>query len=169
MIAAALTAGAANLEVKPDKQNVVASRLEGTWQANEALTKRLIGDSKKRSESPRGVLTFKSDPAILQQLPVKYEKFLKDKQIYMAGIMEVNGERHPFLLIELKGNPHIVWFRDIGGEPMDDSESFIVMFASAADKKNDILLIGGDFNNEPFRAYERKPADEKPAEEDAKK
>ncbi len=66
------------------------------------------------------------------------------------------GKDYPFILIELFGNPHIVYFREREGDPMGDTESFNVMPASAKDKPNDLLFIGGDFSREPFAAYERK-------------
>jgi len=38
---------------------------------------------------------------------------------------------------------------------MGDAESFNVMLAPARDRRNDLLFIGGDFNNQPFAAFER--------------
>ena len=38
---------------------------------------------------------------------------------------------------------------------MGDAESFNLILAPAKDKANDLLFIGGDFNNEPFVAYQR--------------
>jgi hypothetical protein len=40
---------------------------------------------------------------------------------------------------------------------MGDAESFNVMLAVAKESANDLLFIGGDFNNQPFSAYERQP------------
>ena len=61
---------------------------------------------------------------------------------------------NPFVLTELNGNPHIVYYRG----PLDylDGESFNVMLAkSDVSKSNDILFIGGDFNNQGFSAWKR--------------
>ncbi|MEM9005896.1 MAG: hypothetical protein AAGE59_20530 [Cyanobacteria bacterium P01_F01_bin.86] len=33
-----------------------------------------------------------------------------------------------------------------------------VMMAAAEDASNDLLFVGGDFNNQPFTAYDRVPA-----------
>ena len=38
---------------------------------------------------------------------------------------------------------------------LGDAESFNVMFAVARQRQNDLLFIGGDFNNQPFAAYAR--------------
>ena len=147
----------ARFRVKTGKDNVVASRLEGRWHPHIPLTKHLLG--KRYQPGPAtssSYISFNAEPSVVQKIPAKYEKFLKDKTIYMAGIMTLKGKEYPFILTELFGNPHIVYFRERQGDPMGDAESFIVMLASATDKPNDLLFIGGDFSNEPFRAYERK-------------
>lgn len=139
---------AAELQVRSDKENVVASRLTGEWEPDAELTKRLGGST------PSGVV-FKSDLAVAAKIPAKYEKFLKDKQIFLAGTMTLRGQDQPFVLIEMKGNPYVVWFREQGGDPFGDAESFNVMLAVAKETANDLLFIGGDFNNQPFAAYKR--------------
>ena len=156
LLAACLAMINAPFQVKADKENVVASRLEGKWRPQAALTERLTGESKSpQREGPSGHLSFESDPSVAQKIPAQYKKFLQNKQIYMAGMMSQRGEVHPFILIEHRGNPHIVYFRERRGAAMGDAESFNVMLAVARDKANDLLFIGGDFNNQPFSAYER--------------
>lgn len=155
LLVVALAMKPARFKIKNEKQNVVSGRLEGNWQPHIPLTKRLIGKRYDAATSS-GYISFSAEPSVVQKIPAKYEKFLKDKTIYMAGIMTRWGKDYPFILIELVGNPHIVYFREREGDPMGDTESFIVMLASATDKPNDLLFIGGDFSNEPFRAYERK-------------
>lgn len=150
-----MSAAAQKPVVKPDKENVVASRLEGTWIPEKTLTKRLLGSQRTDPEGPMGQITFKVDPAVAGKVPEKYGEFLAERQIYLAGDMTSRGKAHPFLLIVNKGNPHIVYFREREGDPMGDAESFNVMLAPASRKENDLLFIGGDFNNQPFRAYER--------------
>ena len=70
-------------------------------------------------------------------------------------MMTLRDKEHVFVLIEHRGNPHLVWFREAGGDPLGDAESFNVMLAPAKDTANDLLFIGGDFNNQPFSAYKR--------------
>ena len=60
-----------------------------------------------------------------------------------------------FILITHRGNATVVYFRERDGDPMGDGESFIVMLAPAKDRAKDLLLTGGDFNNQPFSAFER--------------
>jgi hypothetical protein len=144
----------AELNVKPDKDNVVSSRLEGHWKINAAISTRL-------GRNRGGILEFKSDRKVVDTIPEKYEKFLADSTIYMAGTMKRNEIVHPFILIEVKGNPHVVYFRERDGDTLGDAESFNVMLAVAKDKPNDLLFVGGDFNNQPFTAYERIAADRK--------
>ena len=71
---------AAELRVQPNKENVVASRLEGTWRPHGALTQRLTGrPQRKDGESPTGVLRFHSDPAVAARFPERYRKHLADE------------------------------------------------------------------------------------------
>lgn len=152
------------LKVEPDKENVVASRLEGDWQLDAPLTKSLSSNA-KAAETRTG-FSFKSNPSVAARLPAKYERFLANKRIYLAGIMtmSIKGEKpleHPFILTENRGNPYIVWFRERGGDPLGDAESFNVMLAVARERQNDLLFIGGDFNNQPFSAYARVTVEKK--------
>jgi len=154
LVAVCCSVAWAALAVKADKENVVASRLAGEWQPHVELTKRLTG----RAKVPPGGLSFRSDPAIAGKIPAKYDKFLGKKHIYMAGMLKRRGKEHPFVLIEHRGNPHVVYFRERGGDPLGDAESFNVMLAVSKEKGNDLLFIGGDFNNQPFSAFERSRA-----------
>ena len=142
----------AEFKVESDKENVVSSRLEGRWQFNEAISSRL------RTRLPLNrdrAMEFHADDKIVAKIPDKYGKFLKRKTIYMAGIMKSGKNDYPFILIEHNGNPHIVFFRERDGDPLGDAESFNVMLAVAENTSNDLLFIGGDFNNQPFYALER--------------
>jgi hypothetical protein len=144
----------AGMKVTPNKENVVASRLEGKWVVEPKLTQRLYGQP--RASSPPGdEVEFISDPAVAEKVPEKYEKALKGRPIYMAGTMKVKGAAHPFILVEMNGNPHLVYFREKDGDPMGDGESFILMLAVAKNRADDLLLTGGDFNNQAFSAFER--------------
>lgn len=138
----------ADVKVEADKDNVVASKIEGTWGPDEALTRRVEGTS-------LGALIFKSDPDVVRLIPAKYNAFLQGKRVYFAGRMTQRKEEFPFILIEHKGNPHLVYFRKRGDEPLGDAESFNVMLVVAKDTSQDLLFIGGDFNNQPFSAYQR--------------
>jgi hypothetical protein len=135
-------------KVEADKENVVSSKLEGTWEPDDELTRRLGGSSKGR-------ISFTSDANVAAKIPAKYDDYLKGKRIYMAGVMTLKQVDHPFILIEHKGNPYVVYFRKRGEDPLGDAESFNVGAAVAKDTKNDLLFVGGDFNNQPFSAYRR--------------
>jgi hypothetical protein len=142
------------LKVEPDPENVVASRLVGRWRVDAELTKRLGG---------RGVVEdveFRRDDAVVDKIPAPIAAKLKEYRIYLAGIMVLKGKPQPFVLVQMKGNPHVVWFRERGGDPMGDAESMNVMLARAAQLNDDLLFIGGDFNNQPFTAYGRGKAPE---------
>jgi len=66
----------------------------------------------------------------------------------------VRGDtEHPFLLFENWGNPYIVYLRKRNGDPQGDGESFNVMLARGKEEQQDLLFVGGDFNNQPLAAY----------------
>ena len=151
-------------------ENVVASKIFGTWKIDVATSTLLakseessqldLRDKKQKKEKEKPAvseiqLEFILDTTIIKTIPAEYNKFLDTKTIFAAGRMNIKDKNMPFILIELDGNMHIMWFRERDGKPMGDSESFIVTIAAAKDKLNDLLFIGGDFNNQPFKAFKR--------------
>lgn len=142
-------AAANGLEVRPDPQNVVANALVGAWKFDADLGKRLgnkgIGDR----------LEFRDDAKIVEKLPAAIAAKLRDRRIYLAGVMVLRGKEQPFVLTELAGNPTVVWFRERDAEPMGDAESLIVMLVRAEAKPADVLFVGGDSNNQSFSPYAR--------------
>jgi hypothetical protein len=140
-----------NLVVESNQENVVASRLEGRWTVNDAISTRLGGRMIGYDE----IVEFKADSTVLTQLSETYKDELADLTIYMAGKLAFNQTVYPFILIQLNGNPHVVFFQERDGNPVGDAESFNVMLAVAEETANDLLLLGGDFNNQPFTAFDR--------------
>lgn len=151
----------AAVKVEPDKENVVASRLEGQWRLHGDLTERLTSQAASKTSLGMG-FTFTTDPAVGDMVPERFEKLLKDKRVYLAGYMQRHElsapkkERFPFLLVSHQGNPCLIYFRPKGDDPTGDAESMFVMLAVAKDRDKDLLFVGGDFNNQPFTAYERR-------------
>jgi hypothetical protein len=150
----------AQVRVAANKENVVASRLEGRWEPDSALTLRLggrggLGDGPAVPGSR--VVAFQADSTVAARITGEMQKALQEKPIYQSGTLEMGGRRYPYILTELHGNPHVVFFRARreGGDPFEDAESFNVMLAPSREPANDLLLIGGDFNNQPFTAYRR--------------
>jgi hypothetical protein len=140
-------AHSAPFKVRADKENVVASKIAGHWELDELLTKRLGGSGIRK-------VSFHEDATVVEKIPAKYEEFLGERAIYMAGKMVID-EEVPFILIEYKGNPTVVFFRERDGDPLGDAESFNVMLAPGKNTQDDLLFIGGDFNNQPFSALRR--------------
>jgi hypothetical protein len=140
----------AGVAVKPEKENVVASRLIGTWKTHAALSARLRGTTVREV-----TMVFTEDASIAAKVPGEYADFLKTKQVYLAGMMTRNEKAYPFILTEYNGNPYLFYFREKNGKPMGDGESFNLVIAPAKEKGQDLLFIGGDFNNQAFAAFER--------------
>ena len=152
-------AAAVQRDVRAEEQNVVASRLAGSWKVDGTLTERLTG----KAGALDSTLEFVSDPEVKKKVPARFTDAAKQEgvvlDIRMAGYMVARSAKFPFILATYQGNPHVFYFREQGGDPFGDSESFNVMLASAKDRKNDLLFIGGDFNNQPFVAYARTDAE----------
>lgn len=128
-----------------DKENVVSSAMEGEW----------------FSRQEGYTMIFKKDSTVLEQIPEKYNDFLKDKIIYSAGYITLKSEtktfteNKPYFLTVIHGNPHIFWFRERDGDPLGDSESFNVFIAIGEAPVDDLFYVGGDFNNQPFFRFTR--------------
>ena len=147
-----------DLTLMKDKDNVVSSRLSGSWVVDGDLNLKLTG--KKAiggGENSMKKVTFESDDTVFARLPEEYRGRLEEQKttVFMSGWMTFGKNRCPFFLLQLKGNPHVLFFLREGEEVFGNGESFNVMLAVAADTKNDLLFIGGDFNNQPFSAYHR--------------
>ena len=158
LITILVTTVAPNLKaitIKEDDENVVATCLAGNWTLLDKLTKRLMEDP-----SPFDI-SFKIDNEVANKLPKKWNNYFSNKTVYLTGWITLDGKKIPFLLSTNRGNPHIFYFKDRGNQPMSNIESFNIFVAKAEKKENDILFIGGDFNNTPFMALERAPEEEK--------
>ena len=149
----------ADLRVQPDEENIPSGRLAGTWVVDTTLCERL-GSGPGPDE-----IEFRVDGSVLAAVPQELAEKLKRFRIYEAGLMTSRAAVEnapdqvltgPYLLVENAGNPHLVWLRERDGEPLADAESASIVVIPAAEKRNEIFLMGGDFDNQPFRAWRRK-------------
>jgi hypothetical protein len=139
-----------SLKLVQTKENVVSSRMEGSWVADEALWGRMQPYGKAQM-----TVTFRRDDSVAAKVPQKFLDKLGDTEAYSAGVATMDGKDWPYVLITHDGNPTLLAFRERNGDPMGDAESSLMMLAPAKDPANDILFMGGDFNNEPFRPLKR--------------
>ncbi|MEM6502460.1 MAG: hypothetical protein AAF685_11545 [Cyanobacteria bacterium P01_C01_bin.89] len=143
------------LEVTTEPENIVSSRLEGRWEISLFVSSFLGRNLPTRT---RPIIKFTSDNSIVDQLPQSYrDEILVDRTIYMAGKMAVEGDIYPFVLIELQGNPHMIFFEEQNGDPFGRAESLNVMLVPGEEEEQDLLFIGGDFNNQQFIGFVRSP------------
>merc|ERR1712179_235126 len=148
----------------PDSENVVSSQLTGNWTLDKELTERIWPSVMDNIPTDKDLIqAFVNMPEVLDLLPEEDCLWFRDLPIYLAGLYSYNfpnggrtpgpwdWETSPFVLTVLEGNPHIVyWWKE-----MTDTESFNVMMARAEESSQDLLLMGGDFNNQPFTAWTR--------------
>lgn len=141
------------LKVVHEPENIVAIRLEGTWEFAPELTKKLQGSRGARLRS------FKLDPNVLKnaKLRPEVEQLLSKEPIYAAGHLTENNEaeKYPFVLTCRKGMPYVFYFLPVGGDPFGNPESFYVFVAAGRDRKSDLLWVGGDTPDEAFSAFQR--------------
>lgn len=152
------------VRVSPHKENVVASELLGQWASDQPISDRLGGRSdhvadgrlafRKSPQAEKRILAFlKKVVARLSAGGPKPESrtFLEAvTRIYLAGEVEFDGKKQDFALISLYGTPRLIFY-DRG----EDLESENVMLARDKDGDNDLLFLGGDFNNQSFGAFKR--------------
>jgi general secretion pathway protein G len=148
--------------VVADEHNVAASALIGDWVPDVALWERLQG---KALELPPGakmpVVTFARDDAVAARLPAAVHEQLKQGGLYLTGTIRnlVSEEPAPFVLTTVHGNPHVVWFRARGSDPLGDAESFNVSVVIARQPSEDLLFVGSDSptRKEAFKPFRRAP------------
>jgi hypothetical protein len=153
------------IQLTPEKENVVASEILGEWLLDEQLSSRLGGSS---DHAGKGPISFRADQAaekrmvrflieLTEKLSTENPKGMTPevraalRKVYLAGVVEFGGRKQDFALISIYGNPHI-FFSDRQG----DAESENVMLARDLKGDNDLLFLGGDFNNQSFGAYKRR-------------
>ncbi|WP_298516644.1 hypothetical protein [uncultured Kordia sp.] len=126
-----------------NKENVVASAIDGTW----------------KNEEKNFQIAFQKDVSALSLIPEMFLEELSKYPIYHAGFLTYPEKEKemkvPFLLTTIHGNPHVIFFRGKGEDPYGDSESFNLFIAKGKTKETDRLFIGGDFNNQEFRELVR--------------
>ncbi|MBK7875360.1 MAG: hypothetical protein IPJ77_06360 [Planctomycetes bacterium] len=144
---AALVQGA--FELKPDKDNVVASRIEGVWVLHEDETHHIGGEKR-----PQGFAFVRDDKAA-GRIPAKHKELLAH-DLYLAGEVQIERDTFPFVLTTAHGNPRVVVFRPAAGDAYATPQAFNVMLCPAMEKSKDKLFVGGDKNDRPFSVYVRK-------------
>lgn len=151
---AALRAQDNGLSIQPDAKFAVAQSLCGEWRGDEVLNKRLGGAGKVAQ------IEFRADTDFVGKIPAATAAKLREMQLrlYQQGTMVMDGVSHPYVLTVIDGNPMVVGFRERGGDPLGDTEQFLVAIARGAKAAADVLMLGGDHAEVPMRAFSRKAA-----------
>lgn len=157
--------------VVAEPDNVVASELLGVWYPDKELTQRLSGRADNKAFRAERITFRKSDEAqerivahlqsLLNKLTVRSNTKPDEREVmkmlrtvYLAGevVFHRDGKEtaQDFALVTLRGNPCILYYDREG-----DMESTLVMLARDKVGDNDLLFIGGDFNNQSFAAWRR--------------
>ena len=154
------------VRMTPNVENVVASELFGEWIADNELSKRLGGSSDHAGQGP--IVFRKNDQAeqrMINYLAKIVAKIREDKSkpetldflkafqdVYLAGEVEFQNKKQDFALLSIFGTPRLLIY-----DRKDDLESENVMLARDETGDNDLLFLGGDYNNQSFGAFKRVP------------
>lgn len=145
--------------VQPSKNHVIAPRLAGVWEADRVLLERLGA----RAGLER--LEFQPDERVLATIPAALLEPLANERIFQAGTLTMveggKASSYAYLLVTHEGNPMVVLARSRDGGALDDLESGLLSVVPGKGAAQDLLFLGGDFANEPFRAFHRAPASTK--------
>jgi hypothetical protein len=141
--------------VQPSKNHVIAPRLAGVWEADPALREQLGASA--RTER----VEFVPDERVLATIPAALLEPLANERIFQAGTLTMleSGKTvsYPYLLVAHEGNPLVVLARSSAGGALDDLESSLLSVVPGKSAAQDLLFLGGDFANEPFRPFHRAP------------
>jgi RNA polymerase sigma factor (sigma-70 family) len=149
-------AARAGLVVAPAAENVVGSRLAGTWEPDPDLARRL-----GTSAAPDR-LTITTDPTVARDIPREYQALFADKRIYLAGRIAVRGPAettYPFVLVEHLGNPLLVYFLPAGPDVCAAEEAATVALVPGAKRDDDLLILAAfdTATHAPAGGYRRMP------------
>ncbi|VTR94767.1 sigma-70 family rna polymerase sigma factor : RNA polymerase sigma factor, sigma-70 family OS=Singulisphaera acidiphila (strain ATCC BAA-1392 / DSM 18658 / VKM B-2454 / MOB10) GN=Sinac_6419 PE=4 SV=1: Sigma70_r2: Sigma70_r4_2 [Gemmata massiliana] len=143
------------LVVAPAAQNVVGTRLAGSWEADGALNGRLGLAAEPDPDEPpsKTTLTFTSDSTVARDVPAAYRELFAEKRVYLSGVMAVaRGSRKPvsyrFLLIEHAGNALLVYFVPHLRDEWNCEEAATVMLVPGTEREKDLLFLSA-FENAP--------------------
>lgn len=143
------------LSLEPEENNLAQGRLNGTWEFAPVVSEKLGATSHEGT-----TLEFREDATVLASLPGMWDRPLADFVLYEAGHYTYRDEGEvrfsgPYVLTNAAGNPHLITFRAANGEPLTDAESNNLLVAPGKEASQDLLFLGGDFDNEPLRAFRR--------------
>jgi hypothetical protein len=142
----------------PTTVNVVGTQLAGDWTINLDLTNQLWPYYLGWVEVTG--ISFTNNQEIGDIVPKdEWDSWMNDLLLFLSGEMtfklgnttDPEPVSYPFVLSSLSRNPHLIYWED----DMTDTKSFNLMLARADDRNNDLLFIGGDFNNQAFTAWIR--------------
>ena len=150
------------LVVTSTPQNVVGSRLVGTWETDDELNKKLGLAPAVPGQPGKVTVSFTSDPTIARDVPDAYRTLFADKRVYLTGRMTVAGNAgapasYRCLLIEHLGNATLVYFVPHSGDEWSCEEVATVMLAPGADREKDLLFLTayGGATHAPAGSYRR--------------
>jgi hypothetical protein len=131
---------------------IVPTGLAGKWIVDAPLAERLGFTPDHYGVTKLEVVDKRTE---IERFPGLY-----DRCAFMAGEIKITGSRgestpFPFVLVQLGGNPHLVFIegQHENGEP--DFESFHVMMAPAESGEAQDLLFVGDDHPEPLMPFRR--------------
>ncbi|MFT7487201.1 MAG: hypothetical protein ACI9F9_003060 [Candidatus Paceibacteria bacterium] len=142
------------VHVEPDQNNISAGRLEGIWRSDPAVSTRLGLDSKELT------IEFQTEDRFMKSLSKQVSVQLNEQRIYETGLMVTRQagklvSSSPYFLVSRSGDPYLLQLHAEDGVPLGGIDSTHVFVAPGRERHQDLLLLGGDINDEALRPYRR--------------
>lgn len=150
-----LSPGLAELRVVDEPQDYLAQRLEGTWLLDEG-----ISDALSSRKEPR-LIRFQKDPEALNKILKKHHPSLEEHKIAAAGFAYAPGEGEEmsqavFLLVDIDGDPLLLFFYDSPTESMGEAESAFIHLITGSRPEKDLFFLGTEYEDSAFLGFRRK-------------
>ena len=136
----AAAAVAFQLSITPVAKNPLPKFLPGNWLLDKEMTAKLAPDARMAKFTE---LSFTSDASMLDKLGSAMER-LKDKNLIMAGMLTIDGNRHPYVIHEKEGCNTLIWFHQGVDTKAGDPVAKCITLIPAAESGNDLLFLGDE-------------------------
>ena len=136
----AAAAVAWQLSITPVLKNPLPKHLAGNWLVDKEMTLKLGPESRL---AKFGSLSFTNEPMVLDKLANVADR-LKDKNLIMAGMLNIDGNTHPYVIHEKEGCSTLIWFHQGVDTKVGDPVAKCISIILAADPTNDLLFLGDE-------------------------
>jgi hypothetical protein len=137
----------------PSTENYMATLIPGSWVVDRPLLSRLYSTQEDLSQAK---IVFREDATVAKIFPPLGRCAVAAGYLTLSGFGNRRSVTLPAVLVEMDMNVSLVWFEGPNDDGSPDLESSIMNGARAEDTANDLLFMGGDFNEPGTIPFKRK-------------